>query len=88
MISIKESLSREIMENDNEKVIDYLEQYIPEMAQAAVKQAYWQALASGSSVLVGENGVINEVFPDGTVKFVKDIAPAEKMEKGKIIKIK
>lgn len=63
------------MENNNEKMIDYLEQHIPEMAQAAVKQAYWQALASGSSVLVGENGVINEVFPDGTVRFVKNIAP-------------
>lgn len=63
------------MENDDEKMIDYLEKHIPEMAQAAVKQAYWQALASGSSVLVGENGVINEVFPDGTVKFVKNIAP-------------
>lgn len=76
------------MENDDERVIDYLEQFIPEMAQAAVKIAYWQALSSGSSVLVGENSVINEVFPDGTVKFVKNIAPAEKMEKGKIIKIK
>lgn len=65
-----------IMEHDKEKMIDYLEKHIPEMAQAAVKQAYWQALASGSSVLVGENGVINEVFPDGTVKFVKNIANA------------
>lgn len=65
---------QKIMENDNEKIIDYLEKYIPEMAQATVKQAYWQALASGSSVLVGENGVINEVFPDGTVEFVKNIS--------------
>lgn len=65
------------MNDDKEKMIDYLEKHIPEMAQAAVKQAYWQALASGSSVLVGENGVINEVFPDGTVKFVKNIANAE-----------
>ncbi len=68
------------MENDDEKVIDYLEKYIPEMAQAAVKQAYWHALASGSSVLVGENGVINEVFPDGTVKFVKNILPISNTE--------
>lgn len=70
------------MKNDNEKMIDYLEQHIPEMAQAAVKQAYWQALASGSSVLVGENGVINEVFPDGTVKFVKNIAHTAIAESG------
>lgn len=63
------------MENHNEKMIDYLENHIPEMAQAAVKLAYWQALASGNSVLVGENGVINEIFPDGTVKFIKNITP-------------
>lgn len=44
------------MENDNEKAIEYLEKHIPEMAEAAVRQAYWQALASGSSVLVSENG--------------------------------
>ncbi len=74
------------MENDDEKMIDYLEKHIPEMAQAAVKQAYWQALASGSSVLVGENGVINEIFPDGTVKFVKNIAPAATAETGTITK--
>jgi len=76
------------MENDNEKVIDYLEQYIPEMAEAAVKQVYWQALASGSSVLVSENGVINQVFPDGTIKFLKNIPPRIEMEKGKVIQIK
>lgn len=71
------------MENDGERVIDYLEQFIPHMAQAAVKIAYWQALSSGSSVLVGDNGVINEVFPDGTIKFVKNISPPMKIEKGK-----
>lgn len=76
------------MENYDERMIDYLEQFIPEMAQAAVSIAYWQALASRSSVLVGENGVINEVFPDGTVRFVKNISPPVKIEKGKIIKIK
>ena len=76
------------MENYDERMTDYLEQYIPEMAQAAVSIAYWQALASGSSVLVGENDVINEVFPDGTIRFVKNISPPVKTEKGKIIKIK
>lgn len=76
------------MENDNEKAIEYLENHIPEMAEAAVKQAYWQALASGSSVLVSENGVINEVFPDGTVKFVKNTSPRIETKKGKIIEIR
>ena len=76
------------MKNDDEKQIERLEQYILEMAKAAVKQAYWQALASGSSVLVSKNGVINEVFPDGTVRFVKKISLPVKTEKGKIIRIK
>ncbi len=76
------------MENEQEKAIEYLEKHIPEMAEAAVKQAYWQALASGSSVLVSENGVINEVFPDGTIKFVKNINPRLATEKGKVIKIR
>ena len=76
------------MENEQEKAIEYLEKHIPEMAEAAVKQAYWQALASGSSVLVSENGVINEVFPDGTIKFVKNIAPRVAMKKGRVIEIR
>lgn len=76
------------MEYDNEKAIEYLEKHIPEMAEAAVRQAYWQALASGSSVLVSENGKINEVFPNGTIKFVKTVSPRIEMEKGKIIEIR
>lgn len=75
------------MENYDERMIDYLEQRIPEMAQVAVRIAYWQAPSFGSSVLVGENGVINEIFPDGTVKFVKNISPPIKIEKGKIIEL-
>ena len=75
------------MEN-NEKAIDYLEAHIPELAEAAVKQAYWQALASGSSVLVSENGNLKEVFPDGTSKIIQENAPFVKTRKGQIIKIK
>ena len=75
------------MEN-NEKAIDYLEAHIPELAEAAVKQAYWQALASGSSVLVSENGVMKEVFPDGTSKIIQENVPFVKTRKGQIIKIK
>jgi hypothetical protein len=69
---------------DNEKVIDYLEQQIPELA-AATKIAYWQALASGSSVLISENGELVEVFPDGTRKFVQKIDPYIKANKRKFV---
>lgn len=53
-----------------------LEEHIPELADIAFKQAYWAALASGSSVLVSENGKLVEVFPDGKHKFIKYLAPA------------
>ncbi|MBF0463198.1 MAG: hypothetical protein HQL87_17670 [Magnetococcales bacterium] len=59
----------------SEEAICFLEEHIPELAEAALVQAYWQALASGSSVLESDNGVIYEVFPDGTRKFVKAITP-------------
>ena len=58
-----------------EEVIQYLEAHIPELAESAVTQAYWQALAAGSSVLESENGVIYEVFPDDTRNLVKTIEP-------------
>ena len=70
---------------DNEKVIDYLEQQIPELAAAATKIAYWQALASGSSVLISENGELVEVFPDGTRKFIQKIDPYIEAGKRKFV---
>lgn len=75
------------MKKLDEKTIEYLEQHIPELADAATKQAYWQTLASGNSVLVAENGELREVFPDGTIRFVKKIEPSVKISKG-IINLK
>jgi hypothetical protein len=37
-----------------EKTMRFLEEHIPELAQSAVTQAYWQALASGSKQRVGK----------------------------------
>ncbi len=59
----------------SEEAISYLEEHIPELADAAFTQAYWAALASGSSVLISENGKLIEVFPDGTKKFIKHLPP-------------
>lgn len=75
------------MEN-NEKAIEYLEAHIPELAEAAVKQAYWQTLAAGNSVLISDNGVLTEVFPDGTRKIIETNKPFVKVKKGQIIKLK
>ena len=71
-----------------DKEIDYLEQQFPELFAAAVTQAYWDALASGSSVLVSENGVLKENFPDGSSKIIKEGKPWIKVQKGQVIKIK
>jgi hypothetical protein len=73
-----------IMEKLDEKTIDHLEAHIPELAEAAAKQAYWQTLASGSSVLIAENGELTEVFPDGKKKSVVKIEPFVKVRKGTI----
>ena len=59
----------------SEKSVQFLETHIPELAQSAGTQAYWQTLASGNSVLQSDNGIIYEVFPDGTRTVVKNITP-------------
>jgi hypothetical protein len=73
---------------NNEKAIEYLEKHIPELAEAAVKQAYWQSLAAGNRVLISDNGVLTEVFPDGTTKIIEKNKPFVKVQKGQIIKLK
>ena len=60
----------------SEEAMCFLEEHIPELAEAAFKQAYWAALASGSSVLVSDSGNLVEVFPDGKHKFIKHLLPA------------
>jgi hypothetical protein len=47
----------------------------PTTASVAFKQAYWAALASGSSVLISENGNLVEIFPNGKQKFIKHLPP-------------
>ncbi len=66
----------------SEESIRFLEEHIPELAQSAATQAYWQTLASGNSVLQSENGVIYEVFPDGTRTIVKKITPPTPVKVG------
>ena len=67
----------------NEKSLQFLEEHIPDLASAAFTQAYWQALANGSSVLKVEKGEIIEVFPDGSRKFIKKINPLIPVPLGK-----
>jgi hypothetical protein len=57
----------------DEKAMRFLEEHIPEQATMALKQAYWQALAAGSSVLVCEDGKLVEKHPNGTQTILKKI---------------
>jgi hypothetical protein len=66
----------------SEQAIDYIEQHLPELMATATKQAYWQTLASGHSVLIAENGKLLRVKPDGTKEFIEDLEPPIKVEKG------
>ena len=67
----------------DEKAMQFLEEHIPEQATMALKQAYWQALASGNSVLVCEDGELVEKHPDGTRKILKKIPPPTETIPGK-----
>ncbi len=72
----------------SDEAIDFLEEQIPELAEIALKQAYWQVLASGHSVLQAEDGALYRVFPDGKREFVKKLEPKVPVTQGKKILIK
>ena len=59
-----------------EESMRFLEEQIPELAEAAVRLAYWNALNAGYSVVEYEDGALVEVFPDGTRKMIKRL-PAQ-----------
>jgi hypothetical protein len=67
---------------DRDAKIDYLEQHIPELAEAAGTQAYWASLAAGNDVLVIEEGAIYRVSPDGSRTFVQATDPPVTLDTG------
>jgi hypothetical protein len=70
-----------------EESMRFLEENIPILADAAVKQAYWQALASSSSVLVCKDGALVEMFPDGTRKVLKQLEPQTAVTSGQRLEL-
>lgn len=71
----------------SEEAMCFLEEHIPELATIAFTQAYWAALASGSSVLISENGNLVEIFPNGKQKFIKHLPPSIPVTRGQKLEI-
>lgn len=63
------------------KELDFLESYIPELANSAVKKAYLDTLSAGKSVIEVIENKIYEIFPDGSKKYIKDIEQPIKTDK-------
>lgn len=57
-----------------ENEISFIEAHIPELAELAFKQAFWQTLADGVSVIIAENNQLVEFFPDGSKKIIKSLS--------------
>lgn len=70
-----------------EESIRFLEEHIPDLAEGAIKQVYWRALASGNNVLECKDGFLVEVHPDGTRKTLKRVKPPAKVTIGQRLEI-
>jgi len=68
--------------------IQNLENKFPALSGSAFAAAREQVRASGQSVLQSEQGVIYEIFPDGTRQFVKHIDPPITVKPGLKITIR
>ena len=66
----------------NEKQIEQLESEFPVASGVAFSRAYKDALASGLTVVVSDNGSIFEVSPDGQRRLIKTIVPPTPAEPG------
>lgn len=73
--------------NIQEQAILFQEKHIPDLVLTATKQAYWRALAAGSSVLERENDYLVEVFPDGSRKLIKPLPPHVPTQLGQRLEI-
>jgi hypothetical protein len=77
--------SNEIKIELDDHTIDILEEEIPVLAIKALKQAYLDALASGSTVLIVRDDFLIEVHPNGTETIIQKLPPSTEVTVGKII---
>ena len=64
-----------------EKELDYLESFIPGLAESATKKAYLDALSSGRTVTEIVNGELVSTAPDGSRVFIKATKPMVRVTK-------
>ncbi len=74
--------------SEPEKIIQQLETMFPSLSGVTFSAARKETLASGQSVLLSENGVIYEVFPDGTRLKRKNIEAPTPIKEGTKIPIR
>jgi hypothetical protein len=68
--------------------IQKIESMFPPVSGSAFAAAREQVLASGQSILQSDQGVIYEVFPNGTRKRVKEIEPPTPVVPGSKVTIR
>lgn len=71
----------------DEKSMQVLENEIPNLAEGATKQAYVQALASGSSVVKTKGNQLVEVFSDGSICVLKELKASKKVDVGSTVRL-
>jgi hypothetical protein len=57
----------------DEDSLRFQEAFIPELAEGAIKQAYYQTLAAGCVVLEVADGQLIESSPDGSCRVLKSL---------------
>ena len=81
-------LSMEEQRKKESRRLSALEGKIPHYAKVAVKKAVADSIDQGLPITIGEDGVIKEVFPDGTVRILKEAPQQLELEVGSIFELK
>lgn len=66
----------------SEQSMQVMEAKIPELAGAAVKRAYYQALTQSGRVLEAVNGQLVETSVDGSSRVIRSLPPSIKVTSG------
>ena len=64
------------------------EEEIPDLAVGAIKEAYKATLQARKSVLIADNGVLYEIFPDGTKTPIKPLKSPTPIRRGQTATIR